>query len=176
MILDLEYYGSPWLRRRLKDVETIDDDVKQFIEDLKETLDAHNGLGIAASQVGRDYRIFLTKCPYKDEKGKWHDGEVKVYINPKILERSDEMACYDDGCLSIPGLYSQNIRPRKLVVEALDEHGKPFKITLEDFFAFNFCHEMDHLNGVLFIDRLDKKTRNKIKPELQRIKKKFAKG
>lgn len=173
MKLDLEYYGSEWLRLKADEVKEFTPEIEQLIDDMIETMEAHRGVGLAATQVGKNARIFITKCPHETERGEWLEGKVKVYVNPKIVERSEEFCCYDDGCLSIPNFYHPTERPHTIKVEALDREGKPFTETLERFYAFNFCHEMDHLNGVLFIDRLDKKTKNKIKPMLQKIKKKY---
>lgn len=171
MELPFAYYGAPILRRKTKPIKEINDEIRQFAADLIETMHAHNGIGLAAPQVFRDISIFATYVPVQDEQGTWHDGKERVYINPKILWHSTEQFTWNDGCLSIPGLYCKSQRPAKIRIQALNLDGELIEEELENLFAFNFMHENDHLNGVLYIDRLDKKTRQEIEPVLARIKK-----
>ena len=170
---DLCYYGNAVLRQKAETIEKIDDEVRALAQDLIDTMEAANGIGLAAPQIGVLKRIFVAKPPIEASDGKWQDGPTTVYINPKIISHSDEELLWEEGCLSIPGLYQHVSRPQKIVIEAMDLEGKTFTKELENFPACNFLHENDHINGVLFIDRLDKKTKNEIKPILQKIKKKY---
>lgn len=171
MELPIAYYGAPVLRRKAKPILEVNDEVRKFAADLIETMHIHHGIGLAATQVFKEIAIFATFVPVQDAEGKWHDGKERIYINPKILWYSEEKFPWNDGCLSIPGLFVASHRPAKIRIQALDLNGNLFEEELENLFAFNFMHENDHLNGVLFIDRLDKKTRNEIDPILVRIKK-----
>ncbi|GAB5411241.1 MAG: peptide deformylase [Chlamydiales bacterium] len=171
----LTYLGNPVLRTKCASVESIDEETKAIVKDLIDTLEAtKNGIGIAAPQIGITKRIFLTKVPVESSDGKWKDGKIKVYINPKILSHSEEELSWEEGCLSIPGIYAQVYRPREITIEALDLEGKTFQETLTEFAACNFCHEHDHINGVLFIDRISNADKKRLKPLLKKLQKKYS--
>ncbi|MEX0961877.1 MAG: peptide deformylase [Simkaniaceae bacterium] len=174
MKLKLAYYGSKWLRKRAKEIDAITPEIRELAAAMIDLMNQCKGVGIAANQVERDLRIFITKCPFYNQEDEWIEGETLVYINPKIISHSDELVIFDDGCLSIPGVYRDHPRPKHIQIEALDLEGQLIKKELSDFEAFNFMHELDHLNGVLFIDRLDQRARKKLKPQLQEIKKKYS--
>ena len=169
------YLGNPILRTKCQPVEEINDEVKAIVKDLIDTLEAtRNGIGIAAPQIGISKRIFLTKVPIESADGKWKDGKIKVYINPKILTHTEEELSWEEGCLSIPGIYAQVYRPREITIEALDLDGKVFQETLTEFAACNFCHEHYHINGVLFIDRISNAEKKRLKPLLKKLQNKYA--
>lgn len=177
---ELIYYGNPILREKCKPVEEFNEEIQAVIRDLLDTI-AHldtlprvNAVGLAAPQIGHLWRIFLTKVPFQDEKGKWHDGKIKVYVNPKILSYTDEEMCWDEGCFSIPRIYATVARPKEITVEAMDQNGKVFQETLTEFAACNFCHEHDHVNGVLFVDRISNSDKKRLKPLLKKLQKKYA--
>ncbi|MDX8430318.1 MAG: peptide deformylase [Candidatus Algichlamydia australiensis] len=174
------YYGNPVLRERCKPVEEFNEEIRQVIDDLLDTI-AHldtqprvNAVGLAAPQIGYTWRIFLTHVPVEDKSGKWHRGEVKVYVNPKILSYSEEEKSWDEGCFSIPRLYAEVFRPQEIKIEAMDRDGNIFQETLTEFAACNFCHEHDHINGVLFIDRISNSDKKRLKPLLKKLKKKYS--
>lgn len=122
---------------------------RQVIEDLKDTLaTTKNGAGIAAPQIGESTRIFITKN-YRDNK----NDEVLVFVNPEILEYSEEMVMCQDGCLSIPGAMSQTNRHSFIKVKYLNENFEEIEEELEGFQSVVFQHENDHLDGILFIDK-----------------------
>ena len=133
------------LRKKSKVVEEVNDRIKILVKDMIETMYHANGVGLAAPQVGILKRVAVVDV-----------GEgVHVFINPEILERSG--SCIDfEGCLSLPGKQGEVERPAKVKVKALKESGEEFIIEAEDFFARAICHEIDHLDGILFIDKLVK--------------------
>ena len=174
MILDLKYYGDPILRKKCKPIEKITDEIRQLAQDLCETVIASDGAGLAAPQVGHALCIFV--CRYED--GVDAEGwpiltSPKIYINPKLSSPSDEMIVHGEGCLSIPGIYEKVARPRRIIVEAMDLDGNLFVDEATDWKARAIMHENDHLNGVLFIDRIHPKSKKKIEPLLTDLKKKW---
>lgn len=174
MKLPLKYYGDPVLRKKCKDVGEVTDEIKSFAQDLIDTMEASNGAAIAAPQVGKDIRMFVICYIDNDKEGMPVMGEPKVYIDPVIKVLGDETFVYDEGCLSIPNLYAEVERPMKIQVEATNLKGERFTQVCERWVAKTICHENDHLNGVLFLDRLSKKERKYLEPSLRRIKKKYA--
>ncbi len=139
--------GDPLLRKKSRTVEVIDDKVKQLIEDMYDTLKAaDDGIGIAAPQVGVLKRVIIVDL--SDEDG---EGPYKL-INPVITKSKGEQVCRE-GCLSVPGLLGDVVRPKEVTVEALNEEGKKVIIKAKDLLAICLCHEIDHLDGILFIDK-----------------------
>ena len=138
--------GDEILRKKSKEVEQIDDKIKELVEDMIETMHKYNGVGLAAPQVG-----ILKKIAVIDlyEEG---NGPVTL-INPKIIKEEGKQTV-DEGCLSFPNKFAKVVRPKKVVVEALDKDGKKIKIEAEGLFAQAISHEVDHLNGELFIDKI----------------------
>jgi peptide deformylase len=173
MQLKFAYYGHPILRKKAAPVEMIDEHIKELVRDMIETMLAHNGLGLAAPQVHRSLAILLTNVPFKDKEGNVVTGKPKVFINPKILEYSEENWTHSEGCLSIPKIYGDVERPIKVKVEATNLKNEKFIVELYEWDARVFLHENDHLNGVLFIDRMRGKARKELDPLLRDIKKKY---
>lgn len=173
MLLQIKYYGNPILRKRCEPVEKIDDELRQFIQDMIETMDANSGIGLAAPQVGRPIRLFVARGYIELEDNKWAIIEPKAYINPKLTILDQTSILDTEGCLSIPGIRGQVERPLKLHIEALDENGQSFTQEFEGYNARIRMHENDHINGVLFVDRLPIHERNKLEPLLREIKKKY---
>lgn len=174
MKLKLAYYGDPVLRRKGARVEEINDELRQLVDDMSETMFANNGMGLAAPQVHRSISLFITAVPRKQPDGKIIYDPVKVYINPKLSNPSEEQWEMDEGCLSLPGIYPDVWRPVKITVEATDMEGKTFIQHLHGLEARMIMHENDHLNGVLTIDRIPEKERQKFEQDLRNIKKKYA--
>lgn len=179
MKLPIAYYGNPILRKKAARVETITDEIRQLVKDMEETMHALDGIGLAAPQIKHSLALFITYVS-QDEAGNEADEEdippvVRVYINPKIIEYSQEEGSRDEGCLSIPLIYGNVIRPRHIKIEATDLEGNLFTKTLSDLPARNFLHENDHINGVLFIDRIRGKEREEIDKSLRKIKKELHK-
>lgn len=129
--------------------------VKQLIRDLKDTLQTNSdGDGLAAPQINVHQRVVIV-CLGSEMDGKWQAGPPIVFVNPQIVEAGDERKDFD-GCLSFPGLYGETVRPHQLRVTGLDEEAQPFDRVFDGFNAVLVHHEIDHLDGVLFIDRIEK--------------------
>lgn len=174
MILDLCYWDDPILREKCKPVEKITDEIKALIRDMIETMDAKKGVGLAAPQIGRGLCLFVMRNTEEGPEGELVLTHPQVFINPKITNPSKELEVMSEGCLSLPGLHLDIARPFSITVEALDENGNPFKEILQGYKARVIMHENDHINGKLFIDRINSKLRKKIEPELQRIKREYG--
>lgn len=141
------------LRKKGEPVRSVNRRVKKLIQDLKDTLLAHSeGIGLAAPQINVPSRVMVVRLGGKGD-GSSEPGPPIALINPEIVEaRRDERDF--DGCLSFPGLYAETVRPHYLKVQGLDEWGKPFTRIFEGFDAVLVHHEIDHLDGILFIDRV----------------------
>lgn len=144
-IRKLRIDGDPILRKQSKTVKEINENIITLIEDMRETLDESNGVGLAAVQVGSLRRIILVK-PEEDEK-------AMVLINPEIVE-CDGAEVGLEGCLSVPGKHGKVERPQKIQVKAMDADGKNLEFEAEDFVARIICHEVDHTNGILYTDKI----------------------
>lgn len=141
------------LRRVAAPVKNIDGEILQLAEEMIDTMIKGEGIGLAGPQVGRLERIFTLKIG---------DDDPMVFINPEITATSVELSSYEEGCLSIPGQYAEVRRPAVLQVQAWNTRGRPFTIEADDILATVIQHELDHLNGVLFIDHLSERKRKKI--------------
>lgn len=171
--LKLHYYGQPELRLKAEPVEEINDEIRDIIHSMIACMHEHNGIGLAAPQVGISKRIFIQSVRGIDENGYPIYGAPKVYINPKISIIGDEEWTDSEGCLSLPKIYEDVTRPYKVRVEALNELGEFFTEDLEGWMARPVLHENDHLNGVLFIDRIHPQRKKALAHQLKKIKKKF---
>ena len=171
MRLPILIYGDPLLRKRCAPIEKVTEEIQQLASDMIETMDAANGIGLAASQVGQMVRLFVCRSYVETADGNWTMTEPQVYINPKLSGHSKETIEDDEGCLSIPRIRGNVVRPLKVTIEALDIHGNPFREELEGYNARIRMHENDHINGVLFIDRMSEKEKKEIESALHRLKK-----
>jgi peptide deformylase len=152
------------LRLVSKPVKAVNAEIKRLVEDMFETMYAAPGIGLAAIQVGEPKRIITLDLAKRDES-----QTPQVIINPEIVWTSEEKATYEEGCLSIPEYYEEVERPAQVRVKYLDLDGKPREVAAEGLLATCLQHEIDHLNGVLFIDHLSKLKRD-------RVIKKYAKA
>jgi peptide deformylase len=141
-------YGDPVLRERAREVTKVDDTVRALIADLRETMKAYNGIGLAANQIGVAQRVLVIDAPLENEA-----RATYALVNPVILSRTGSDVA-EEGCLSIPGIYEDVTRAHAVRVRALDEQGRPIELEAEGFPARALQHEVDHLDGVLFVDRL----------------------
>lgn len=146
-VRSLHLLGSPVLRQRAAPVPRVDDAVRHLVDDLFETMYAARGVGLAANQIGIAQRVAVV------DVGEEAPPPI-VLINPKIVEAGAETAVAEEGCLSIPEIFSEVERPDSIVLEALDRDGKPYRLSLSGFKARAVQHEIDHLDGILFLDRL----------------------
>jgi peptide deformylase len=175
MILKLIYYGDPILRKKTSPIPQVNEEIRALAQNMIETMQATpNGVGLAAPQVNVSLAIFVVQFPDKNSKEKWVPGIIEVFINPKILAVSPDSWLYSEGCLSIPQIYEEVPRPIQVQIQAQDLNGETFVRTYDGYEARMILHENDHLNGVLFIDRIDKERRKAIEPNLRAIKKKYA--
>lgn len=175
MILSVLLYGQKLLRTKCKEVEAVTEEIKSLIESMIETMDAKHGIGIAAPQVGKCLRIFIVRSYIETKEGKSDVSDPYVYINPKIISKSEETCFETEGCLSIPGIREEVERPLSIVIEATDLNGERFREELTGYNARIRMHENDHLNGVLFIDRIHPSRRKKIAPFLKNLEKQLKK-
>lgn len=175
MIKTLKYLGDSVLRAKCKAVEIIDAEVLRIAGELVDTVIAHNGSGLAAPQIGYAVRMFVVCLSDKvDEDDNPYDEEPKVFINPVITRSSKEKIKLSEGCLSIPNFYEKLERPLEIDVEALDITGKPFSEKgLKRWRARCVQHEMDHLDGVLFIDRFPENLKKKHSNALEMMEMRF---
>jgi peptide deformylase len=158
--------GDPVLRAKAAPVDAYGGELEALVRDLADTLVDAGGAGLAAPQIGVLLRVFV----YVDldpESPTYH--EVKHLVNPDIVEASDDTVVDQEGCLSIPGLYYDLARPRRVVARGLDAHGEPLSIEGTERTARCLAHETDHLDGVLFLDRLDPDTRKRAMAEVREL-------
>jgi len=148
--------GDEILRKKSRDVEVIDDKVRELLDDMVDTMYKFNGVGLSAVQVGILKRLVVIDL--YDEK-----GPIKL-VNPVIIKTKGEQEV-EEGCLSFPNQYARLIRPEEVVAEALDENGKKVKIKAKGLLAQAICHELDHLDGVLFIDHMIPGTLEYVEPQ-----------
>lgn len=144
--------GNPFLRQKAKKLHRFGGDLPRLVSDMFETMHAYHGIGLAAPQIAHMIRLCVVECD-DEETGQHHRIAL---ANPEILMAEGEQRGVD-ACLSIPGYYGVNVRrAARVVVNAHDPRGKPLRIRAEGLFAWALQHEIDHLNGILFIDRLDR--------------------
>jgi len=159
MVLKVRRYGDPVLRRRATAVETVTPDMRRLADDMIDTMYDEVGIGLAAPQVGASVRLLVVG----DEEGRG----AQTLVNPTITAQGGQVTA-EEGCLSLPGIFAQVTRSEWVTLEAQDLDGRPIAITARGLRARVFQHEIDHLDGVLFIDRLEPVVRDRIK---RRIKK-----
>lgn len=141
------------LRRVAAPIKDINDDIVRMAQEMVDVMIAGNGIGLAGPQVGRLERIFTLKIG---------DEDPMVFINPEITATSADLSSYEEGCLSIPGQYADVERPGELQIQAWNTRGRPFTIEASGLLSTVIQHELDHLNGVLFIDHLSDRKKKKI--------------
>jgi peptide deformylase len=177
MILKLAYYGDPILRKKAALIPVVNEEIKQLAADMIETMHhLKNGIGLAAPQIHQSVSLFVVQFPDTSVEERYAPGLIEIFINPKLLEVSDEGWYYSEGCLSLPGLYQDVPRPQKITIQFQGLDGELIVRTYEGYEARMVLHENDHLNGVLFIDRIDPKIRKEIEPQLRAIKNTFYKN
>ena len=152
MILDIVQIGDPVLRRKAHKINQIDRDIRLLADDMVETLRDSGGVGLAAPQVGESIRMIVVEYPEDDSV---EDSPMKTYkvINPEIIWRSEETVTGSEGCLSIPGYVGNVERNESIKVKGLSVFGRPLKINASGWLARIFQHEIDHLEGICYIDR-----------------------
>ena len=154
-ILDIVTFPDPFLRLKAKEVKKFDKDLQNLIDDMFETMRAEPGVGLAAPQIGQSLKLVVIEYAEEPEEEDAPMPKPKRYVlvNPEIVERSEEMVEGMEGCLSVPGLVGMVNRHEAITVKALTRHGKPQKVKADGWMARIIQHEMDHLDGVLYVDR-----------------------
>lgn len=163
-VLTILRYPDPRLHRVAEPVERVNDSIRQLIDDMAETMYLAPGIGLAATQVDRHIRVIVMDVT--EEK-----NDLRVFINPQLLASSDERKTYEEGCLSVPGIYEEVERPESIVVKALDRDGKVFELEAQGLLAVCLQHEMDHLNGKVFVQYLSRLKQSRIKTRLTKAEK-----
>lgn len=180
----IQIVGSALLRKRAKPVGRLDAELRSLTETLITAMFAHDGLGLAAPQLGFGWRMIALNVPrpQDDATRAFSPGEAfllprmpLVIINPEILDRSTATATRDEGCLSVPDIYAPVTRPVRIVLRARLSDEAEFTLECDGLLARALQHEIDHLDGILFIDRLDATELGKIKPRLNRLRREAAK-
>ena len=157
---------DPRLQAVSTDVETVDAEIRKLVDDMAESMYAADGIGLAAIQIGVAKRVLVIDLDQKEGK-----KNPVAYINPKIIWASDEMAVFEEGCLSVPEIWDDVERPARIKCEYLDRDGKKQMLEADGMLATCLQHEMDHLNGVLFIDHLSRLKRSMAIKKLTKAKK-----
>ena len=170
-ILPILTAPDPRLKLISKPVAAVDDDLRALMDDMLETMYDAPGIGLAAIQVGVPQRVIVMDLAKKDEP-----PQPAYFVNPEILWRSDELSSYEEGCLSVPEMYDDVQRPARIRARWLDYHGQPVETEADGMLATCLQHEMDHLEGVLFIDHLSKLKRDIILRKMTKAKKRAATG
>lgn len=169
-ILPIIEAPDPRLKTVSTPVETFDEALQTLIDDMFETMYDAPGIGLAAIQVGVPKRLLVMDLQEKNEETGATIREPRVFINPEILQTSEEMSVYNEGCLSVPDQYADVERPKTVRARWLDRDGKRHEQELDEMLATCLQHEMDHLEGILFIDHLSKLKRDMVLKKLQKAR------
>lgn len=160
-ILDVLRFPDPRLRTKALPVKEVNDDIRKIVADMFDTMYAEKGVGLAATQVNIHQRIVVIDVSENKE-------QAYVLINPEIIDKSADTMINEEGCLSVPSCYAKVDRHTHVTVKALDEHGKEFELDGDELLAICIQHELDHLNGVLFVDYLSPLKRKRIQTKLEK--------
>lgn len=173
MILPVVAYGDAVLKKVGKPIDENNEKLQTLIENMWETMYNANGIGIAAPQVGKSIRLFVIDTVQLEDKenADFEEGIKKVYINPEITEYGTETEKYEEGCLSIPDVNADVARPLQITISYLDEHFKPHTDTVSGFNARVIQHEYDHIEGILFTDKIPPLKKRMLKGKLAKITK-----
>ena len=165
-VLDILIAPHPTLKAKAKPVETIDDGLRQLLDDMLETMYLAPGVGLAAPQIGVTKRVIVVDVGKTEE-----DRDPYRMANPELVWTSDERSVYEEGCLSLPEHYADVERPKRIRVKYIDENNIEQELEADGLLATCIQHEMDHLEGILFVDHLTSLKRNMIIRKLQKTKK-----
>ena len=166
-VLDILEFPDPRLRTQAKPVDSVTDSTRLLIDDLFDTMYEAPGIGLAATQVNVHQRVLVMDV--SDDK-----SQPLVFINPQFSVLDPELGDYDEGCLSVPGFYETVSRPQRILVNALGRDGEPFELELEGLAAVCLQHEVDHLDGKLFVDYLSPLKRQRIRKKLEKDQRRRA--
>jgi peptide deformylase len=161
-LLNILHYPDKRLHKVAKPVEKVDDRIRKLVADMAETMYAAPGIGLAATQVDVHERVVVIDV--SEDK-----SELRAFINPELVWSSDGRQIYEEGCLSVPGVYDEVERAEQVRVRALDEHGETFELDCEGLLAVCIQHEMDHLLGRVFVEYLSPLKQNRIKTKMKKL-------
>lgn len=167
-VLDILHFPDPRLREVARPVDTVDPELQSFIDDMFETMYEAPGVGLAATQVGVAKRVAVMDCSE-------HRDEPIVMINPEIVDREGSVEV-EEGCLSVPEHYDRVTRHKRVTLRAQDRHGEPYELEAEGLLAQCIQHEIDHLDGGLYIDQLSRLKRERIRRKLKKAKRQTSKA
>ncbi len=159
-ILEIKKFNEPVLRKKCEKVKKVDEEIKKLIVDMAQTMKEEQGIGLAAPQVGVSKRVIVVQTDLEGRR-------ILALVNPKIIKKSQEKEKDEEGCLSFPGIFLEIKRAKEVEVEGLDIKREKIKLKAKGLLARVFQHEIDHLDGVLFIDRISFWQRLKIRKKLQ---------
>lgn len=174
-ILPILETPDPLLRTISSPVEEMTDDLRALIDDMFETMYAAPGIGLAAIQVGVAKRVLVMDLQEPEEEGGEPVRDPRVFVNPEIVETSETVQLYNEGCLSVPEMYAEVERPERVRARWVDRDGKSHEEELDGLLAICLQHEMDHLEGILFIDHLSRMKREMLLKKLTKARKERAK-
>ncbi len=166
---------DPKLRLVSKTIERVDGPLKKLMDDMIETMHEAPGIGLAAIQIAEPIRLLVVDIARR-EKGQEEEPNPQVFVNPEVVWRSDERSTYEEGCLSIPEYYAEVERPASVRVHALDRDGQAREVLAEGLLATVLQHEIDHLDGVLFIDYISRLKRDRVIKKFQKAVKRSGEG
>jgi len=174
--LGLIHYPDAVLRAKARHIESVNNDVRAVARRMIEIMHEEEGIGLAAPQIGLSWRLFVADVPEDDEKGRHAAGDLPtattgpiVYINPVIRQLEGPVEPFNEGCLSLPDILGEVLRPPIVTLDALDLEGKPFSLRAGGLLARCWQHELDHLDGVLILDRMSQASRLKNRPLIKKL-------
>lgn len=172
--LHILYYPEPVLRQRAKAVPEVTDEVRVVARRMIELMFEADGIGLAAPQVGLPWRMFVAHVPASEDRSVESDppgatAGPQVFLNPVLANPQGELKPYEEGCLSLPEIVGEVLRPEVITISAMDEHGKEFTRAAQGLLARCWQHEFDHLEGVLIIDRMTQMSRLKNRSAVKRL-------
>lgn len=160
--LELKIFGDEVLREKTENVTVFDDDFKDLIKKMYKVMIKNKGIGLAAPQVGISKRFFIVDIEQKK------DSMIMV-ANPEVIYSSEDQEAMEEGCLSVPGIWANVTRAHSIVMKGKNINGEDIQITAEGLFARALLHEKDHLDGILFVDKIDDKDKAKISSDLEKL-------
>ncbi|XP_059644059.1 peptide deformylase 1B, chloroplastic/mitochondrial [Cornus florida] len=166
--LKIVEYPDPRLRGKNKKIDTFDDNLKKLADEMFDIMYKTDGIGLSAPQVGVNVQLMVF-----NPVGERGEGEEIVLVNPRVNKYSKKVVLFNEGCLSFPGIYADVERPEAVKIDAMDVTGARFSVSLSDLPSRVFQHEFDHLQGILFFDRMTEEVLNSIRAELQALEKKY---
>lgn len=169
MIYPIVVYGDPVLKKQAEDIEKDSIDLKQLVEDMYETMYNASGVGLAAPQIGKSLRLFVVDAEAMDEENL--KGFKKAFVNPEIIEESGDDWSYEEGCLSIPGIRAEVVRPEKIRIHYYDQDWNEHEEEYEGLAARVIQHEYDHIEGILFTDYVGGIKKRMLRSKLTNISK-----